>query len=164
MQFRTIDCIVRRDMEIIHVGRHFIIFRDISVAFFFRRSHLYCFAERFRFFQRFLGPSTRIQVSRLLFQEIIGNHTELHACTSTQEQYRVSFRNIQQFLEQCHCFIYHRLEVFSAVTDFHQRKSWTIIIKNSLSCLFYHFARQNRRSRIKIMFLHWKFVLVKQSF
>ena len=123
MQFRTIDCIVRRDMEIIRIGRHFVILRNIRVAILFGRSHLNRFAESLGFLHGLLGPCTRVQVSRFLFQEIIGNHTELQACTSTQEQYRVSFRNMQQFLEQRNRFIHHRLEVFRAVTDFHQRKS-----------------------------------------
>ena len=141
-------------MEIIHICRYCIIFRNISISVFFGRSYFNCFTECLRFFQSFFCPCTCIKICSFLFKEIIRNHTELHTCSSTQEKYRIPFRNIQKFLKQGNSLVYHRLEVFSAVTDFHQRKSRTIKVKNSLSCFFDHFARQYRRSRIEIMFFH----------
>ena len=141
-------------MEIICISRYGIILWNICISVFFGRSHFDSFAESLCFFQSFLSPCTGIEICSFLFKEIIGNHTELHACSSTQEKYRIPFRNIQKFFKQGNSLVHYRLKVFSAVTDFHQRKSRTIVVKNSLSCFFDHFARQYRRSRIEIMFFH----------
>ena len=120
MKFGTINSIIGCDMKIIHICRNTILFRYKCIVCICRGSHFNHFSKSFCFFYCFLSPCTGIKIGSFLFEEIIGNHTEFHACSTSQEQHRITFWNIQQLFKQCHCFVYHRLEVFSAVTDFHQ--------------------------------------------
>ena len=94
MKLRTINCIIGGDMEVIRIGRNSIIFRDIRIRCFRRRCHFYDFAKRFRFLYCFLRPNTGIKISSFLFKEVERHHTEFQAGATTQEQYRIPFRNV----------------------------------------------------------------------
>ena len=99
LQFRTVDCIVGSNMEIVCISRHSIVLRDIGISRFSGRSDFNYFTECLSFFHGFFGPHTRIQVSSFLFKEVEGYHAEFQTGTTAQEQYRISFGNIEQFFE-----------------------------------------------------------------
>ena len=98
-QFRTVDCIVGSDVEIVCISRHCIVLRNIGISRFSGRSDFNYFTECLSFFHGFLGPYTRIQVSSFLFKEVEGYHAEFQTGTTAQEQYRISFGDIEQFFE-----------------------------------------------------------------
>ena len=95
LQFCTVNRVVSSDVEIICVCRDCVIFWDISICSFSRGSNFYNFTKPFSFFHCFLSPHTSVQVSSFFFQEVIRNHAELHTSTSTQEQYRITFGDIE---------------------------------------------------------------------
>ena len=82
-------------MEIVHIGRYRIIFRNVSISGFSRRGNLYNLAKTFGFLHGFLCPHTRIEVSGLLFEEVERYHAEFQTCTTSQEQHRIAFRNVK---------------------------------------------------------------------
>ena len=79
--------------------KHFASLRNISISRFSGRSDFNYFTECLSFFHGFLGPYTRIQVSSFLFKEVEGYHAEFQTGTTAQEQYRISFGDIEQFFE-----------------------------------------------------------------
>ena len=110
---RAEDRVVRRDVEVVSVLRNLIVRRNrIRAGCYFDS-----LAEAFGFLQSFLRPHAGVQVRGFFLQHIERHHAELQTCAATQEQYAVTFGNVQQLFEQRFRLIYNGLEVLRAVTD-----------------------------------------------
>ena len=110
-------------MEIVSIRRDGIVFRNICIGSFGRRSHFHHFTESLGFLHCLLGPYTCIQIGSLLLQEVVGYHAKFQTCTATEEKYRIAFGNVEQLLEESYSLVYHWLEVLCTMADFHQRES-----------------------------------------
>ena len=119
MEFRTVNGIVGRNVEVVYISRHRVVFRDIGKTVFFGRSHFNGLAECLGFFQGLLGPCTGIEIRCFLFEEVIGNHAEFQTGTATEEEYGISVGNVQDFFKKGNRLIHHRLEILGPMADFH---------------------------------------------
>ena len=120
--FRTADRVVWSDMHVIHVWRNRE-FRIISKSISLRRSNDFNLTPHFSLFNSCSWPSSGIYIGSFRFQEVEGDHAELHAGTTTQEKNRVSFRNIQYFFEQGNSLFINSLKICRTVRHFHDRLS-----------------------------------------
>ena len=94
-QFCTVNRVICGYVKIICVSRNCVIFRDVSICSFSGRSNFYNFTKPLSFFHCFLCPHTCIQISSLFFKEVERYHAELHTSTTAQEQYRITFGDIE---------------------------------------------------------------------
>ena len=119
----AIDGVVGCDVEIVGISRNGVVLRNVCISGLSRRSDFNYLTKQLCFLHRLLSPDTSVEISCFLLKEVVGNHTELKACTSTKEDDRIALWNVEQLLEECYCFIYYWLEILSSVADFHQRKA-----------------------------------------
>ena len=81
--FCSVYRVVGGKVEIINIIGDSISFGDIREVGFFRRSDDIYFSEQFSFFDCIYSPCSGFEVSSFTVQQIIWNHTELHAGPST---------------------------------------------------------------------------------
>ena len=151
---RTVDGVVGRVVEVVHIVGDDEALRNIVIGSVSRRSHLYHLSELLGLLDGFLGPDAGVQVGSLLVQEVHGSHAELQAGTAAQEQHAVALGHAQNLLEQSLSLVNHSLKILVAVTDLQDGEAGAIEIEDCLSRLLNHFARQDRRSCIKVVLLH----------
>ena len=107
-------------MEIIGICRYVEILRNVSEVLVGRRSHLHYFTKCFSFLLCLCCPHTCVEICGLLLKEVVRHHAELKACSATEEEYRVTLWNVEEFLEESYRFVNYWLEIFSAVAYFHE--------------------------------------------
>jgi nucleoid DNA-binding protein len=121
--FGTINSIVCCDMQIVEVCRAFVILRIEGIASVCRRCYFYSFADELSLFQSLLCPCTCVEIACLLDKEVERNHAEFQRSTTTEEQYRVAFWHLQEFLDESNCLINNRLKIFCTMANLSQRKT-----------------------------------------
>ena len=121
--FGTINSIVCCDMQIVEVCRAFVILRIEGIASVSRRCYFYSFAYELSLFQSLLCPCTCVEIACLLDKEVERNHAEFQRSTTTEEQYRVAFWHLQEFLNESNCLINNRLKIFCTMANLSQRKT-----------------------------------------
>ena len=130
LDFRAVDGIVSGDVEVVSVGRNFVILGYIGIGLVLRRSDDYGLPEVLGFLGGLLCPYTGLEIGGLLLEEVGRQGKELCAGTATEEEHFVLFGDVQQFFEQGLSLVHNGLKFFRAVADFHQGKSRTIEIQN----------------------------------
>ena len=154
--FGAVDCVVGGNMEIVGIRWNFPTAWNVVVGLVCAACHLDCFTKQLCLGHGFLRPYAGIQIGGLLLQEVVWNHAEFQACATTQEQYAVAFRNVQQLLEQSYGFIYHGLEVLGTMTHFHQGETGALKLDTSIRNSLHDFFWQFGRTGIEIVLFHNK--------
>ena len=98
-------------MEVVGIFRNGISFRNIVEGGISRRGYLNRFTEGLSLLEGLLSPYTSVKISCLLHQEVVGHHSEMHAGTTTEEEYGVTLGNVENLLEEGYRLIDYRLEI-----------------------------------------------------
>jgi hypothetical protein len=133
--FGTVDSIVRGVVEVVHVSRNNEVFGNECVVSVFRRSDNINVTEKASFFDSVRRPSTGVEVSSLVAEEVERNHAELGRSTTTKPEDRVSFGNFEEFFNERSSFVDDSLEFFAAVRNFEDRETGISEVKNSVSSI-----------------------------
>ena len=151
---RTIDGVVAGDMEVVGIRGDGEVLGDVGEVLVLAGSHLYDLAEELGLLLGLGSPNTSIQVGSLLLKEVVGDHAELQAGTTAEEDHAVTFGDVQQFLEQGDCFIHHGLEVLGTMAHFHQGQAAAFEIEAGSSGSLHHLAGKFAGAGIEIVLLH----------
>ena len=151
---RTVDRIVRRDMQVVQIGRDGKALRDIGEVPVLGGSHDLHFTVTLGLLDRLLRPDTRVHIAGLLAEEVRGNLVEERAGTAAQVDDLVVVGNRQQFAKQAVSLLHHRIEILRTMRNREYGESRSIEIKHGLGRLFDHLVRQDRGSGVEIVFFH----------
>ena len=91
----SVNRIIRSKMEIIRVISDRITLRDVSIVLVFGRSDNIYLPKQLSFLDSVRSPCAGIQIRGFLIQQIVRNHTELHAGATAHEYNLIACRNIQ---------------------------------------------------------------------
>ena len=91
----AVDGVIRGDVEVIGVRGNGEFLGDVGEVLVLAGSYLHDLAEELCFLLSLGSPDTRVEVGRLLLEEVVGDHAELQACTATEEQHAVTFGDVQ---------------------------------------------------------------------
>ena len=105
-------------MEVVGIGGDCEILGDESVVGVFRRSHYIDITKEACLLNGIGCPCACVEIPGFCVQQVIWNHTELHACTATEEKYVIAFGDFKQFLHEDSSFFNYCGEFFAAVRDF----------------------------------------------
>ena len=152
---RTIDCIVGRDVEIVGIGRHFPSRRDIAVGLIFRTCHDDRFAEVLGLLGSLLGPNARLEIGRLFLHQVCGQHEELCAGTTTEEENLVGVGDAKQVAPQLTCLSHKTLPAGGAVRNLHKTNTRVVEIADGIDGRLYGFFGKYAGSCIEIVLFHW---------
>ena len=152
---RTIDGVVGSDVHVVAVLRNFKVHRNgIGGSSEFDSFCAKYASQTFCLFEGFLGPNTGVEISCFLAHHVVGNHAELQAGTTTDEDNAVSFGYAKQFLHQSFRFVNNGLEILCAVRNLKDGKSFSLEIDNGISSVFDYLLRQDTGSCIEIVLFH----------
>ena len=115
--FGSVDSVIGCDMEIVDICRNCVVLRNVSVIGFLWRSYHIYFAKELSFLNGFARPCASVEVCGFGFEQVEGDHAELHACTTTEKQHLIAGRHVEQLLEQLGCFLYYGSKLFAAVRN-----------------------------------------------
>ena len=115
----SVDGIVRGDVEVIHVRRDGISFRDIGIILVFRAGKGIRLTQALGLFEGLVSPHTGIKVGGFVLQEIHGHIEELHGCAAAEEDHLMRVGDVQQLFPQGTAFIHHFAPLRAAVRHAH---------------------------------------------
>ena len=152
----TINRVVACVVEIIHTFGNCIALGNESIVGILRRSYHIHLAEQARLLDGIGSPCTRVEESGFGLKEVIWNHAELHRGATSEPQNFKTGRYIENFFHQSCGLVYNGLELLAAVRNLEKRETHVRKIKNGVGRILNGVFAQNRRSGIKIMFLHYQ--------
>ena len=115
MDLCSVDCIVACDMEIVEVCGYFVTLWNIVEYSLRGRSYSICVSKTFSLLEGFLCPYSSLEISCLVLKEVHCDIEETHACSSTEEQDFIIFRNVQEFSPECAALVHYSFPLFCAV-------------------------------------------------
>ena len=156
LDFRAVDGIVGGDVEVVSIGRNFVILGYIGIGLVLRRSDDYGLPEVLGFLGGLLCPYTGLEIGGLLLEEVGRQGKELCAGTATEEEHFVLFGDVQQFAPELACLCHHTFPSGGTVRDFEKSDTGSVEVADSLDCGLDCFFGQHAGSCIEIVLFHKK--------
>ena len=157
--FGTVNGVVGCDVEVICISRNVPSLRNVAVSLVFRRSNDFYITEELSFLSSLLSPNASLQVSSLLVEQVSRNGHKLSASTTTEEQYFVFGRNVEDVSPKLASFFHCTFPTWCTVRNFHKTDTGVIKITDSVDSRFNRFFWQYAWTCVKIICLHFKFFI-----
>ena len=152
---RAVDRVVRGDVEVVEVFRDLVALRDVAVGLVGRGSDADRVADALGFLERLLGPDTRLQVARLVLEEVHRDIEELERCAAAQEDHLVVVGDVEELLPECAALIHGLLPFLRTVRHGYDRHAGPLEILQCRDRCVDGLLGQHARSCVEIVsFFH----------